>query len=142
MAAIIFEEFGKELRAFRTGSHIKDPKTFADELGGMSKETLRLWEVGKRLPNHDNLMNFLKICGVSQKEIDRMVDWRNELAVERDGTKAPKYIAPKRVDVVVDKIVKYIVELCAENDLEMPISLQSEVKADFRKMIGEELGST
>lgn len=142
MSIIVFEEFGKELRAYRKGSHIKDPKAFTEELGGLSKETLRLWEVGKRLPTHENLLNFLQICGASQKEIDRMVDWRNELVVERDGTKAPKYIAPKRVDAVVDKIVKYVVDLCAENELEMPISLQSEVKADFRKMIGEELGST
>lgn len=142
-----FEEFGKQLQILREAGPIRDPSAFCREFGGrrktgkgISREALRKWEAGDRLPSRDKLHEFLEITQASSKDTGRMKIWRNELASERDGSQAAKFLTPSQIDKVVNKIVNYMSELCEDNDLEVPASVKLEVKADIRHMISEELG--
>lgn len=144
-----FGEFGKQLQILREAGPIRDPSAFCREFEGerkggvgISRETLRKWEVGERLPGRDKLHEFLEITQASTRDTGRMKEWRNELASERDGSQAAKFLSPNQVDKVVAEIVKYVVDLCEENDLEMPVGVKLEVKQDIRHMISKELGPT
>lgn len=136
-----YPQYGEEIRRLRKESYTRDPTLICEELS-VSKEALRKWEVGERLPNRDVLSRLLEILGLSNAEKSRMIEWRNELAAERDGSQAAKFLSTKQIEKVLTEIVDIFSGLLEDVDLEMDTETRVELKCELRKIIKRELGPT